>query len=138
MNLYRILGRFLGYILSLLFFLLPKRDRVRVAIYNSEGRVLAVKNCFSRQQWTLPGGGVKRGESYEQAARREVFEELGVQISELRYIGRKKLHESRLPFMARIYASELDSDAVELRCNFEIIDYIWLDERDLPDYYRLS
>jgi len=50
---------------------------VRV-ILERDGKVLLVKHTY-RDGWFLPGGGVKRGETLEQAARREVSEEVGVQ-----------------------------------------------------------
>ena len=37
--------------------------------------------------WFMPGGGLKRGETLEQAARREVFEETGAQLGEVALMG---------------------------------------------------
>lgn len=43
------------------------------------GRLLFVRHTYGdRHAWELPGGGVRRGEAPEAAARREAFEELGV------------------------------------------------------------
>jgi ADP-ribose pyrophosphatase YjhB (NUDIX family) len=53
-----------------------------------EGRVLLIRNPYGRMKWDLPGGGVRRGERPEEAARREVREEVGVVLSGLRALGR--------------------------------------------------
>jgi len=37
--------------------------------------------------WFMPGGGLKRGETLEQAARREAFEEMGAQLGQVTLIG---------------------------------------------------
>jgi len=38
-------------------------------------------------EWQLPGGWIERGESPQQAARREVGEETGLQLRDLRFVG---------------------------------------------------
>ncbi len=38
-------------------------------------------------RWQLPGGWIDTGESPEQAARREVCDETGLQLQELRFVG---------------------------------------------------
>ena len=51
-----------------------------------DGEVLLVKHVYE-PWWYLPGGGVKRTESFSDAARREVREEAGVSVEGLRLLG---------------------------------------------------
>jgi len=52
---------------------------VRVLLVR-DGRVVLVQHWYKPEVWTLPGGGIKKGETIEDAARREVFEETGFTV----------------------------------------------------------
>lgn len=60
-----------------------KRPRVRAAVaVLHKGQILLVQHSKAdRSYWLLPGGGLDWGESLHQAARREVAEETGIQVS---------------------------------------------------------
>lgn len=58
---------------------------VRV-IMAREGSVLLVRHSY-QPHWYLPGGGVKRGETLEGAARREAAEEAGATLGDLTLFG---------------------------------------------------
>jgi 8-oxo-dGTP pyrophosphatase MutT (NUDIX family) len=51
-----------------------------------EGSVLLVRHTY-RKAWYLPGGGIKRGETLEQAVRREALEECGARLGPLELLG---------------------------------------------------
>lgn len=48
--------------------------------------VLLVKHTYE-EAWYLPGGGVKRGETLEEALRRELAEEVGAQLGQVDLFG---------------------------------------------------
>jgi 8-oxo-dGTP pyrophosphatase MutT (NUDIX family) len=51
--------------------------------------VLFVRHTYGRRNaWEIPGGGLRRGEAPEAAVRREMREELGIELAELREAGR--------------------------------------------------
>jgi len=52
-----------------------RHEGVNVAVYVDHALVL-VRTSY-RSEWSLPGGGIHRGETPEAAARRELSEELG-------------------------------------------------------------
>ncbi len=57
------------------------RHRAAVVIIH-EGRVLLMhRRKADRDYWVVPGGGVEEGETVEQAARREVEEETGLEVT---------------------------------------------------------
>ena len=123
-------------VMSLVFKLGPKKDRVRVIIYRDDGDILLVKSRFSRQEWSLPGGGVNRNEGYEQAAAREILEEVGIKIDNLRYLGKANSHESYAKFSVRVFVAHASD--YDIRCNFEMMEARWLNMNYLPEeYYAL-
>ena len=56
-----------------------------VVATDSDGRVLLVRS--PRRGWEMPGGQVEIGESLEAAAKREVFEESGIEVGDLIFCG---------------------------------------------------
>jgi len=58
-----------------------KRVSVMAWIEDSYGGVVLVRQAKAGRRWTLPGGKVKTGEALVNALRREVHEEIGVEIA---------------------------------------------------------
>jgi 8-oxo-dGTP pyrophosphatase MutT (NUDIX family) len=54
---------------------------VAAVIFDEQGRVLLVRHSYGRRGWELPGGGRRGKESLEEAVRREVREETGLEVA---------------------------------------------------------
>jgi len=59
----------------------------KAMVFNGEGELLLIRNSYGRSHlWVLPGGGIGRRESPQDAAAREVKEETGLAVRELRLL----------------------------------------------------
>ena len=63
----------------------PKTLGVKLLLINN-GKVLLVEHSYTKG-YHLPGGGVKTGEMFDLALKREIFEELGLGINNLELFG---------------------------------------------------
>ncbi|MCH7225228.1 HAD hydrolase-like protein [Haloferula sp. A504] len=59
---------------------------VGALIEDGEGRYLMVRTHKWGHRWGIPGGKIERGESSEDALRREIREETGLEIGEFRFV----------------------------------------------------
>ncbi len=67
------------------FLFRPVRMGVRVMMIK-DSKVTLVRQTYM-PGWFMPGGGLNRGETLEQAARREAHEETGAELGEIRLMG---------------------------------------------------
>ena len=59
---------------------------VSAFIFNSEGELLLIKSHKWKGMYTIPGGHMEIGETLEQALKREVKEEAGIEINNIKLI----------------------------------------------------
>ncbi|MEG2018800.1 MAG: NUDIX domain-containing protein, partial [Clostridium sp.] len=57
-----------------------------VVVVNEAGQILLQKRSEPFGAWGIPGGMIELGESTEDAGRREIFEETGLVIDDLKLI----------------------------------------------------
>jgi 8-oxo-dGTP pyrophosphatase MutT (NUDIX family) len=78
----------LGFPLIKLYWFLfrPKSSGVKCIVFHGDNIIL-VRHSYGTGAWAYPGGGINRGETAEQAARREVKEELGLEVISLDRLG---------------------------------------------------
>lgn len=84
-----------------------------------DNEYLLIQTSYSGKYWTLPGGGVGHSESFEEAAKREVKEELGITLQDIQKIG---AYESTIEykkdtihiFYAKVHSKELKENRAEI------------------------
>ena len=74
-------------ILRVYWFVIRPHTRGAKVIIERDGKVLWVKHSYGHQTWCFPGGGSKRGESFEDTAIRETKEEVGLTLTGLEFLG---------------------------------------------------
>ena len=105
---------------------------VRVILVDDR-RVLLVSHWYAPWAWTLPGGGVNKNESIDEAAIREVKEETGFSIQSIAgEIGVYQGRWGREDRVAVLYTGAFEG-SLSLKPNLEIMARSWFDIDKLPD-----
>ena len=94
-------------------------------------RVLLVRHTYGHRAWDLPGGAVRRGEPPAATARREMHEELGVQIDDWRPIGEIRGHIDHRNDTMHCFHTELGPQPLTLDlCELDTAQ--WFPRSQLP------
>jgi 8-oxo-dGTP pyrophosphatase MutT (NUDIX family) len=128
----------LGHPLARLYWRVFRPHTRGVKCLIARGReVLLVRHTYGREtRWELPGGGVKRREEPADAARREVREELGIDIEDWRFLGDLFERIDRKRDRLWCYSAELGERRI-VRNEAEIAEARWFDRDRLPaDVHR--
>jgi putative (di)nucleoside polyphosphate hydrolase len=67
---------------------LPYRAGVGIVLFNKKGQVFVAERNDAPGAWQMPQGGIDKGETARQAAKRELFEETG--IAKARFLAQTK------------------------------------------------
>jgi len=78
------------------------RNRGSAVIIEEDKVALIKRNRDGEEYYVFPGGGIEKGESPEQATIREAFEELGVRIDVIDYLGTVAFSGEQHYFLAKI------------------------------------
>lgn len=119
-----------------------KRQAARVVVVDPTQRVLLVQYVRANGQrfWATPGGGLRDGETFEQAARREIKEEVGLKASQLEpswrgvstyLFGGRVVHQEEEFFLLRLEVSELPPGLEDARMQEGIIAVRWWSMEEL-------
>jgi len=106
---------------------------VKVLICDAEGRCLLLKRSMASKnnkgKWDLPGGKVDAGETFDEALRREVAEETGLEVSLERVLGAAESDapERRVAYL--ILEARVVSGRVRL--SEEHTESVWVDRAAL-------
>lgn len=112
------------------FIFRPKTYGVKCIIRSNE-KILLVKHGYGKSWWNFPGGGIKKGESPEQSIKREVKEELKIELSNIKYIG--KLLSTKEYKIDTIHCFVADAKKEDIRRNeIEIQEEDWFLLMNLP------
>jgi 8-oxo-dGTP pyrophosphatase MutT (NUDIX family) len=104
----------------------------RTAVIDGQGRFLLVKHTYT-SGWIFPGGGVERGETCEQAARREIEEEAAIVVKGLLefkgiFSNEREMRGDHLAFFIL-----RDFEQRTFVSNMEIADARFFDPHALPE-----
>jgi len=104
---------------------------VGALILNEEGKVLLVKSFKWEGYYTVPGGHVEVGETMEEAVKREVREEVGLEVEPIEFLRiqqaicpkefYKEGHFIFLDFLCKTKNSNVKLDGKEIQ------EYIWVE-----------
>ena len=119
---------------GLSFILLNMKAKGNTAVIYKDGKILIAKRNLQKDQggkWEFPGGKVEKGETNEEALKREIKEELDADIEVKEYVGENEFHYPEKDVKLIFYKAELISAKVKL---LEHEDYKWIKIEEFSKY----
>ena len=106
---------------------------VSAYITNPEGEALLVKALWRKDTWEPPGGQVEQGEALDEAVRREVMEETGIEIIVHGITG--VYYSATSEILSVVFRAECRNSEIRMQPE-EIFDakFIKLTEGNISDY----
>jgi 8-oxo-dGTP diphosphatase len=109
---------------------------VAAFILDSQGRILIAHKTPEQKidggLWTCPGGKVDPDEAIVAALRREVKEEVGLDITRYEWIGEDVFQSGGMFYHAQHFLCTVDAFNVILEDSF--LGYEWLEEKNIDQY----
>jgi len=102
---------------------------VGALIFNPEGKIFLMKSHKWRGKYVIPGGHIELGEKIEEALRREVKEETGLDVDDIEFIRFQEFifdqaFWQKRHFIFLEFACKTNSSQVKL--NSEGQEYLWV------------
>ena len=101
-------------------------------LYNEKNEIFLMQCKYKWwEKWLVPGGEIKEWESQESALRREIKEELWIQIQNILKIGEKikkpsnDFHQNQITFHFFDFIAKVCS--TKIKPNHEITNFLWID-----------
>lgn len=127
-----------NFLARIYWFIFRPRTRGVKCLITRSGKVLLMRNSYNPKIWNLPGGGVKRNEELEAAVRREVLEELGLNLEQIVSLGSYESKKEYKKDTIHCFSSELASDPSLKLSRTEIIEAKWFNLNQLPNNISTS
>lgn len=109
---------------------------IGVFVFNNGKIVLQKrKGAHGSGEWSLPGGHLEFGESWEQAAEREVLEETGLKIKNVKFVGVTNdiFKKENLHYITIFMRGETDGANLLVKEKDRIEEIGWFDPKNLPE-----
>ncbi|MCD6426013.1 MAG: NUDIX domain-containing protein [Anaerolineales bacterium] len=110
---------------------------VGALIFNDKNQLLIVKTHKWKGNYTIPGGHVEMGEYLEDALKREILEETGLNMVKAKYLCYQEFvfddsFWEKRHFIFFDFVCRVEDGVVQL--NEEAQDYAWVDIDKIDDY----
>ena len=101
-----------------------KRDKQYLIVQRNKNKHLGLK-------WEFPGGKLYENESFEEALKREIQEELNITINIHEKIAEEKYQDEKIDIILHYYLCTYESGTMKLN---EHEDFSWVEKKDFNKY----
>ena len=110
----------------------PKTYGVKVVVENKTGEILLIRVAYIPQAaWVFPGGKIEKGENSQVAAKREVLEEVGIELKSLTHIGEYFSAKWGKRDTVNVFCAKSEDSNLKIN-DFEIEEAKWFTLSNLP------
>lgn len=119
------------------------RYRAGIVVYckTNNSILLIHRKKGEEDYWVVPGGGLETNESYEEAAKRELMEELGLLIQEMSELCTisviDRIEKYYISYSNNCNIVKMHGEELKRSSNDNIYEPTWLDISNLPLIYLL-
>lgn len=124
-------------ILRIYWFIFRPKTRGARCMIRFEDKILFIKHSYGSGFWNIPGGGTKKKETFEQAAIREVKEEVGIVVKEVKKVGSHLSDKEYKIDQTELFLADVDSEYYKID-NIEIIEARWARLDEIPEPHGLN